>query len=379
MNGAPVMELADVSRRFGSTEVLNGISLAVNEGSFTSLLGPSGCGKSTTLRIMAGLDQPSEGSVRLMGREVGELTASQRNVAMVFQSYALYPHLTVAQNIALPLVMREMTRIERLPFVRSLLPGARAKRASHDARVEKIAEMLDITHLLKRRPSELSGGQKQRAAVGRALVRDPVIFLLDEPLSNLDAKLRVQMRAELTSLHRSTGRPFVYVTHDQAEAMSMSDQVIAIMDGKIAQSGSPRDLYERPSSSDVAAFIGAHPINLVEAPMSGGAVEGAFSGLATTAANAPGRVLVGVRPEHLVPCDGDGLKTTLDRIEYLGSETLLHVRLDDGASIRALAPDGYAPPAPGEAVVLRLDPSRAHLFAADTGERLPTPFEGRRR
>ncbi|KAA3631868.1 MAG: ABC transporter ATP-binding protein [Proteobacteria bacterium] len=369
------MELQDVSRRFGTTEVLNGISLAVREGSFTSLLGPSGCGKSTTLRIMAGLEQPSAGHVRLKGRDVSELTASQRNVAMVFQSYALYPHLTVAQNIALPLAMREMTRIGRAPLVGSLIPGARAKRRAHAVRVAEVADVLGISSLLRRKPSELSGGQKQRAAVGRALVRDPVIFLLDEPLSNLDAKLRVQMRAELTALHKRTGRPFVYVTHDQAEAMSMSDQVIAIMDGRIAQSGTPKELYERPANSEVAAFIGSHPINLIKASLENGKIAAPFQMLKSTDAELPADVLVGLRPEHLLPARGGAVTTRLDRVEYLGSETLLHVRLDDGSELRSVAPGSYEPPPPGDTVTLDFEPKRAHLFNAETGRRLETSSE----
>ncbi|MEL7174267.1 MAG: ABC transporter ATP-binding protein, partial [Pseudomonadota bacterium] len=188
-----MMALRDIRRRFGGTDVLHGISLDVPEGSFTSLLGPSGCGKSTTLRIMAGLDAPTAGQVLMRGEDVAERTPAERNVAMVFQSYALYPHMTVAENIALPLRMREMTRAERLPLIGRMLPGGRAKRAAEAARVAAVAEMLGLGDLLHRKPAALSGGQKQRAALGRALVRDPSIFLLDEPLSNLDATLRVQM------------------------------------------------------------------------------------------------------------------------------------------------------------------------------------------
>ena len=370
-----MMELRDVTRRFGDTAVLHGVSLAVPDGSFTSLLGPSGCGKSTTLRIMAGLDRPTSGAVLMDGRDVAELTPAERNIAMVFQSYALYPHLTVRENIALPLAMRGMSRLERTLGFDRLLPSARRKSADIGRRVGAIAEMLGIEGLLDRKPAQLSGGQKQRVAVGRALVRDPALFLLDEPLSNLDATLRVQMRAELAALHRRTGKSFVYVTHDQVEAMSMSDRVAVVLEGRIAQVGAPRDLYERPESRAVAAFIGAQPINLVEASLAHGAVSGPFAAWRPRGAALPARAVIGIRPEHLVPAEAGEVRARLEAVEYLGAETLLHLRAADGQALRALAPGDWAPPAPGAEIALGFEPRHVHLFDAETGARLALGLE----
>ncbi len=343
-----MIDLDAITRRFGATEVLHGISLVVAKGGFTALLGPSGCGKSTLLRIVAGLDRPTSGTVRFAGRDVSGEGPAVRNVAMVFQAYALYPHLTVAENIALPLAMRGLTRWERSPLG-SLIPGARAKRAAQQASVRGVAEMLEIGALLHRKPAELSGGQKQRVALARALVRDPSVFLLDEPLSNLDSKLRVQMRAEIVALHRKTGGTFVHVTHDQTEAMGMADQVAVMLAGRIAQVGTPRDLYSRPATRDVAAFVGTHPINLVPGHVFGVAGE------------------VGLRPEHLTP--GTGLVTRLVHVEYQGAELLLDVVAPDGTSLRAVAPGDWAAPAPGSEVNLGHAHEHLHRFDA-TGARV---------
>ena len=306
-----MIELQNIRRVFGSIVALDDVSLEIREGSFTSLLGPSGCGKSTTLRIIAGLDQPSSGQVLLNGRNVAGLSASERNIAMVFQSYALYPHMTVWQNIALPLVMRNKTRLERLPLVGRVLPSARRKSAEIAGQVRQIAEMLEIASLLDRKPGTLSGGQKQRAAVGRALVRDPFAFLLDEPLSNLDAKLRLQMRSELVDLHRRTGRTFVYVTHDQAEAMSMSDRIAVFMDGRIVQTGTPHELYERPATRWVAAFIGDYPINLVELDLDHGRLPTPFEGYSVPGARQIRRIVLGLRAETLYIADAGSLRRTV--------------------------------------------------------------------
>ncbi len=368
-----MIELDGVTRRFGTTPVLHDVSLVVPEGSFTSILGPSGCGKSTTLRIMAGLDRPSEGRVLLKGADVTEATASERNVAMVFQSYALYPHLTVAENIALPLAMRRLSRLQRLPGVGRLMPGARQTRAGIGARLREVASMLGLEDLLERKPAALSGGQKQRVAVGRALVRDPSIFLLDEPLSNLDARLRVQMRAELSALQARTGRAFVYVTHDQVEAMAMSDHVVVMMAGRIAQAAAPRDLYQRPATREVAAFIGAHPINLLDVTLGANGACSLLPSLRVPGA-ASARVTLGLRPEHLAPAAG-GLPARLERVEYLGAEAVVHARLEDGTALRALAQGDWAPPAPGGALSLAVAPERVHLFDAETGARLQASAE----
>ena len=356
-----MMELRQVGRRFGTTTVLEDVSLTVPEGSFTSLLGPSGCGKSTTLRIMAGLDRPSAGQVLLNGEDVADRTAAERNVAMVFQSYALYPHYTVEENIALPIAMRDLSRIERLPFAASLSRSTKDKRTEVRKRVEQVAAMLGLLPYLGRKPAELSGGQKQRVALARALVRDPVIFLLDEPLSNLDAKLRVQMRGELTDLHRATGKPFVYVTHDQAEAMAMSDQIVVLMGGRVAQIGPPRALYDRPATVEVAGFVGSHEMNLIDLSQRGGEFGGRMLGLAT----------LGIRPEDVAPAELGNLAARLARVEYLGLETLLHLTLDDGTPFRSLAPRGYTPPPVGDLVRLSVQEERLHLFDSETGRRLP--------
>ena len=363
-----MMELRDIRRRFGKTDILHGISLRVPEGSFTSLLGPSGCGKSTTLKIMAGLDHATAGQVLLNGEDVAERTAAERNVAMVFQSYALYPHMTVAQNIALPLTMREMNRIERLPFAGRLLPAVRAKQQRQTQRVADVAEVLGLQTLLARKPSELSGGQKQRVALGRALVRDPSIFLLDEPLSNLDAKLRVEMRSELTALHRRTGRPFVYVTHDQAEAMSLSDQVIVMMEGRIVQAGPPKELYERPNHKDIAGFIGNHPINFFNIDFERGRPAGPFHALTVTAK--AGRATLGLRVEDVWPDKEGQIEARTERLEYLGNEILVHAVLADGRPIRATAPGHAVPPQPGAPIRLGCAMARLHLFDSESGSRL---------
>ena len=315
-----MIELRNIARRFGPVTVLEGISLSAEQGTFLALLGPSGCGKSTLLRIIAGLDRPDSGEIRIDGRDVSELTAAQRNIAMVFQSYALYPHLTVAENIALPLAMRGQTRLER-SVLGGLLPKAREKRSRQSKQVREIAGQLGIEALLERKPSQLSGGQKQRVAVARALVRDPSIFLLDEPLSNLDAKLRVQMRAEIVALNRRIGRTFIHVTHDQAEAMAMADKVAVMLGGRIAQFGTPRELYETPVSRDVAAFVGTHPINFT-ASVSADALP---RGFALPPAAVPGgtKVVVGIRPEHLVPHADGPVVGRLVHLEYQGAEMLL--------------------------------------------------------
>jgi multiple sugar transport system ATP-binding protein len=371
----PTMQLRDVVRRFGATEVLRGISLDVPDGSFTSLLGPSGCGKSTTLRIIAGLDRPDAGQVLMDGHDVSELTAAERNVAMVFQSYALYPHLTVAQNIGLPLAMRDMSRLERTPFLTRVLPSARRKRAAIEARVRAMAEMLDLSPLLERKPAQLSGGQQQRVSVGRALIREPSLFLLDEPLSNLDAKLRIQMRSELAALHRRTGRSFVYVTHDQAEAIGMSDRVALMLNGEIAQVGPPRELYETPATRDVAAFLGQHPINLLHISLQRGGVSGPFAAFRPVGAGTPGAAVLGLRPEHLRPDPKGPVHGRLTAVEFLGAETLLQLEVEGAGTVRAIAPGEYVPPPPGGLVRLAFDPERAHLFDAGTGARMSLALE----
>jgi len=368
-----MIELRNVTRRFGTTTVLKDISLAAEEGSFLALLGPSGCGKSTLLRIIAGLDRPNSGEVILGGRDVRNLTAAERNVAMVFQSYALYPHLTVAQNIALPLAMRGRSRFER-SLIGRWFPASREKQQEEIRRVREIADQLGILPLLERKPSQLSGGQKQRVAVARALVREPSIFLLDEPLSNLDAKLRVQMRAEIVAPNRRIGRTFVYVTHDQAEAMAMADKVAVMLDGRIAQFASPRELYETPVSMDVAAFVGLYPINFTKAA-DWTALPGGFR-LPPGSLPQGKQVIIGIRPEHLFPDPEGPVRGKLVRMEYQGAEVLLDVRIDGGTLVKAVAPgDWQRAEARGD---LRLSylPRHLHVFAAGSGERLELARDG---
>ena len=368
--GSGRIELKDVYRRYGATTALNGISLTIAEGSFTTLLGPSGCGKSTTLRIIAGLEPQTSGQVLIDGRDVAGLRAAERNIAMVFQSYALYPHMTVRQNINLPLAMRNMSVWQRLPLMDRLLTSARRLSAAHQGKVRHIAALLDIETLLDRKPSQLSGGQKQRAAVARALVRDPVAFLLDEPLSNLDVKLRLQMRGELVDLHKRTGRTFVYVTHDQAEAMSMSDQIAVMMDGCMMQSGTPREIYERPATREIAAFVGDHPLNLVEVRARSGELPEPFASFAFDTRLANDTVVIGLRPEVLVPAHDGLLAGRVARIEYLGSEAVATVVLAADRMIRAILPTHSALRQPGEEIRFNLNPDHAHIFDGSTGARL---------
>ncbi len=364
------IELRNVYRRYGSATALDGVSLTIAEGTLATLLGPSGCGKSTTLRIIAGLDRQSAGDVLIDGHAVTGLTAAQRNIAMVFQSYALYPHMTVRQNITLPLAMRNMSFWQRLPLLNRLLDSSRRLAAAHREKVREVAALLDIGTLLDRKPGQLSGGQQQRAAVARALVRDPIAFLLDEPLSNLDVKLRLQMRGELVDLHKRTGRTFVYVTHDQAEAMSMSDQIAVMMEGRIVQSGTPHEIYERPATRDIAAFVGDHPLNLAEVATRSRELPPPFSGFALDPRPPCDRILVGLRPEALFPSADGPVAGKVARLEYLGSNAVATVAVPGGETMRAILPAHSAPRQPGEETRLAFNPDQAHLFDASTGARL---------
>lgn len=365
-----MIELKNLGKRFGKVQALSDVSLTMPEGSFTTLLGPSGCGKSTTLRIIAGLDYPTTGSVCINRRDVTELTASERNIAMVFQSYALYPHMTVRMNITLPLMMRNMSRLERMPIMDRILPSARKKMAENAAKARSIAEMLEIDELMDRKPSELSGGQMQRVAVGRALVRDPVAFLLDEPLSNLDAKLRTQMRGEIVDLHKRTGRTFIYVTHDQAEAMSMSDRIAVFMAGKIVQVATPRELFDFPATRDVAAFVGDRPINLIELDMDGASLPAPFDAFAVAGNNIPKRVIIGVRPETVKIDPKAPLSGYVERLEYLGSEAIVSFRLNSDQMLRITLDTSSPFPSPGERACFQINQAATHLFDAETGVRL---------
>ncbi len=326
------IHLHGIAKAFGATRVLEGIDLAVAPGEFIALVGPSGCGKSTLLRIAAGLEPPDAGRVLLDGRDVTALRAADRDMAMVFQSYALYPHLTARQNMALPLVMRRLGGAERLPFAR-LLPRVRTKLAAIGAEVRAAAEMLKIAPLLERKPAQMSGGQRQRVALGRALVRHPRAFLMDEPLSNLDAALRVHMRSEIVDLHRRAGVVTLYVTHDQEEALGMADRIAVMLGGRILQVAAPDTIYRDPAHVEVARFIGSPRINLLPAMVNagGGAEVGGQVMAARIAAPVGSQVRLGIRPEHLRldPQAGPGrLPVRLERIEFLGAEALVHCTAD---------------------------------------------------
>jgi len=352
--------VAGLHKSFGTTTVLRDVSLSVRDGEFLSLVGPSGCGKTTLLRIVAGLDHADAGSVLIDGHAVDALPPKRRDVAMVFQSYALYPYMTVRENLALPLVMRRLTRWQRLPLLGRVAPGARSLRHEIDARVENVAAPLGLAPLLARRPAQLSGGQRQRVALGRAMVREPNVFLMDEPLSNLDAKLRVATRSEIAQLHRTLGATFVYVTHDQVEAMTMSDRVALMMDGRLLQLAPPQDIYDDPADLRVAEFIGTPKINVLQARRIEGALrvgiqrwplDVAVPAGTPASAAAMAAVQLAVRPEWLALRDVDAqaqpgealLAGTVMHQELLGSETLVHVRVpEQAATVVAKVPPAEA-------------------------------------
>jgi multiple sugar transport system ATP-binding protein len=353
--------LRDVRKRYGAQTVIHDVSLDLRHREFIVFVGPSGCGKSTLLRMIAGLEQISGGELLIGGRRVNDTPPGDRGVAMVFQNYALYPHMTAAENMAFG------------------LRNIGTPRAEITERVAHAAKTLQIEHLLARRPAEMSGGQRQRIAIGRAIVRRPDVFLFDEPLSNLDAALRVQMRVELVQLHQRLDATSIYVTHDQVEAMTMADRIVVFRDGRIEQIGTPLDIYRMPANTFVASFIGAPKMNLletrvvaaspgrVEVSLPGGRAEVAANGSALTA-GAP--VTFGVRPEHLRPTAGEGIFRGQARaIERLGRETLLHVTSADGATLIA-TDTGDSPVRMGDTVTLALDPGSGRLFGAD-GVALP--------
>ncbi|MBY6093013.1 ABC transporter ATP-binding protein [Maritimibacter alkaliphilus] len=326
------LTLTDIKKSFGETQVLKGISLDVQDGEFLSLVGASGCGKSTLLRIISGLEAADSGRIEIDGVAVDQATPKARNVALVFQDYALYPHMSVAQNMAMPLVMGRLPMRARLPGAKWLTPGHAQTRRDIAAKVQQVAEQLRIAHLLDRRPAALSGGQRQRVALGRALVRDPSLFLMDEPLSNLDAKLRVEVRREIVELHRKSGLTFVYVTHDQVEAMTMSDRVALLQEGHLLQVGPPGTLYGDPASVDVARFIGSPEINLLPVRAAGQGLQLAGQVLPVASGQPAGRdMMLGIRPEamRLAGTDGAGgpafeLEVLRHGVEDLGGELVVH-------------------------------------------------------
>jgi multiple sugar transport system ATP-binding protein len=325
------IEIDAISKRFGDHQALNAISLAVRAGEFVSILGPSGCGKSTLLRLIAGLDDPDAGDIRVAGRSMATVGPRDRGVAFVFQNYALYPHLSGYDNIAAPLVMRELNGFERLPGA-SIVPSVARKRRSIDDRVRAIAQLLQVDPWLARRPGQLSGGQRQRIALGRALVREPSLFLLDEPFANLDAALRHQTRAELAALQKRLGTTTIFVTHDQSEAMAMSDRIAVMFDGNIRQVATPDELYRNPADLDVARFLSQPHLNCLPAKVvANGWVMIGGERVALSDANLPGgEGIVGFRPEHatLKPRHAHGaLPAIVERVEHAGAEVHVFVRL----------------------------------------------------
>jgi len=362
--------VSNVTKSFGATEVLKGVSLDVRKGEFVSLVGPSGCGKTTLMRIIAGLDAATGGAVEIDGRDVTTIRAADRDVAMVFQNYALYPHLTVAQNLAVPLVMRRLSAPQRMPLVGRFIGDAPDKLRAIAEETGRTAEMLGIGHLMNRRPGQLSGGQRQRVALGRAIVRQPRVFLMDEPLSNLDAALRVQTRGEIVALHRRVGAATVYVTHDQSEAMTMSDRVAVMMGGEILQVASPEDIYRDPADIRVASFIGSPKINALAAETdSDGEVilDGLRTGLVSPA---KGPVTFAIRPEDIAPA-AEGVPARIVHVEFLGDCALLHAETIANRSpvICRIPADSRPRGGAGEEIRLRPEPGKALLFDAD-GKRL---------
>ncbi len=355
------VSLHHISKNFGATQVLRDISLEIEDGEFLTLVGPSGCGKSTLLRIIAGLERQSSGSLRIGERPVDHLRPRDRDLAMVFQSYALYPHLSVFDNIAVPLRMRRLGFHHRLPLLGRLMPGRAAIERGIATEVRDAAETLDIAHLLHRKPGQLSGGQRQRVAVGRAMVRRPVAFLMDEPLSNLDAKLRVHMRAEIAQLHRRIGVTFIYVTHDQAEAMTMSDRVAVMMDGDLIQVGAPDDIYRNPADLRVAEFIGSPKINRFTASVvDAKTIDIAGRRFAMDTEATPGaRLQAGVRPEVVCVTEPRGASgsAAVTHTENLGSDGLVHLEHPDSP----------------EPVIARIPP--ALLPRVRVGDRLDITFD----
>ncbi|MDQ8726836.1 ABC transporter ATP-binding protein [Bradyrhizobium sp. LHD-71] len=364
------VSLTGITKAFKTTPVLRGVNLTVNGGEFLAIVGPSGCGKSTLLRIVAGLEEHDGGEVRIGGAVVDELPPGARDIAMVFQSYALYPHMTVRENIALPLAMRDLSRVERLPLTRYLSRRVADRRLKIRAAVADAAALVALDGLLDRKPKELSGGQRQRVALARALVRRPQLFLLDEPLSNLDAALRTTTRAEIVELQRRLGIATIYVTHDQAEAMTMADRIAVMMEGAVVQVGTAKCLYDTPADIRVAQFIGTPQMNFLPAIVARGAVRVAGLqapiGLAPTAADGSARL--GIRAEHLrLAIHGRGwLAGTVRHHEFLGAEQLIHVVADGIAAPPMLVRAASDDPLPPSGTRVGLIPAwhRMHLFDA---------------
>ena len=330
------ISLKNISKSFGSTQVLNNLNVDIKDGEFLTLVGPSGCGKSTLLRIIAGLEQQTSGDVLIDDKNVNRVRASERDLAMVFQSYALYPHLTVRRNLETPLRLRDYNAFERLPLIGNFSPSKKEKTESINQLVNKTSETLKISELLDRKPGQLSGGQRQRVALGRAMVREPVAFLMDEPLSNLDAALRVHMRSELSELHNSLKTTFVYVTHDQAEALTMSSRMAVMIDGNLLQLDTPQEVYDNPSSLSVAQFVGSPKINIFKGTSdSSGTVSFLNVNLKRKSSESNTDLHIGIRPEHLEITNESNENTFSGTVAYrenLGSDIFFHVNIEDGSN-----------------------------------------------
>ncbi|WP_428671279.1 ABC transporter ATP-binding protein [Reyranella sp.] len=347
------VEIRDVRKAFGPVEILHGVSVDIADGEFVVLVGPSGCGKSTLLRMLAGLENITGGEIAIGGKVVNAVPPKDRDIAMVFQNYALYPHMTVFDNMAFSLTL------------------AKAPKSVMEQEVGRAAKILGLEQLLHRYPRQLSGGQRQRVAMGRAIVRNPQVFLFDEPLSNLDAKLRVQMRGEIKELHQRLKVTTVYVTHDQIEAMTMADKIVVMNNGNIEQTGRPLDLYDRPANLFVAGFIGSPAMNMVKGTIAGGSLrmdDGTLWPLpANGATHKEGPAVYGVRPEHL-QLDGEGIRATVQVVEPTGSETQVLMRIGGQPVIGAFRERVMA--RPGDILPVRPDTALVHLFDQQSGARL---------
>jgi len=345
------LALRSLTKSYGSTEVLHGISLDVADGEFVVFVGPSGCGKSTTLRLIAGLEETTSGIIEIGDREVNNLEPKERDIAMVFQNYAIYPHMSVKKNIAFGLRSSKMPKPDK------------------EKRIQEVAGILDMVDLLERKPSQLSGGQRQRVAIGRAMVRDPAVFLFDEPLSNLDAQLRTQMRLEIKRLHQRVGNTIIFVTHDQIEAMTMADRIVIMKDGHIQQVGTPAEVYHKPANTFVARFIGAPSMNLLSARVTDGGVTlegGQRVAMEFDRVPEVSDVLIGVRPDDLHPDDINPIISgQVTVLEPLGPETLIYVETPSGEVIAKA--DGRRPPKVGDTVYLGAGVEHLHMFNAKTG------------
>ncbi|MCJ8322424.1 MAG: sn-glycerol-3-phosphate ABC transporter ATP-binding protein UgpC [Rhizobiales bacterium] len=344
--------LKKLTKAYGKTEVLHGIDLDVKDGEFVVFVGPSGCGKSTTLRLLAGLEEVTSGEIYIGDNMVNNLEPKERNIAMVFQNYAIYPHMSVRKNIGFGLRTSKLSKADR------------------EKRIDEVAEILSMTDLLERRPSQLSGGQRQRVAIGRAMVRDPSVFLFDEPLSNLDAQLRTQMRLEIKKLHQDIGTTIIFVTHDQVEAMTLADRIVIMKDGHIQQVGTPNEVYQTPKNMFVAQFIGAPSMNMLAGQLDGDGIKlnQSVKILARPKSDTKD-VSIGIRPNALrIAEEGDEVlfEGTVSIIEPLGAEALIYVNLGYAEVIATV--HGYVHPKPGEKVKLTAVKEEIHFFDSHSGD-----------